>query len=129
MPMTPDRFDELLLTSSVQASLPFRCEAVWRAVESLVEHLCVSRVVVAEPPRLLVHAVASDTADDPDGWLTWTLAALSPTATHLTVSLSEPRDGAPPPELDLLLCQVIARSVQLSNPASDPSSVAEKESS
>ena len=129
MTINPDRFDELLRTSSVQASLPFRCEAVWQAVESLLEHLCTSRVVVAEPPRLLVHAVASDTADDPDGWLTWTLAALSPTATHLTVSLSEPRDGAPSPELDLLLCQIIARSVHLSNPASDPSSVPGRESS
>ena len=90
MTTTPDRFDELVLTASAQTCLPLPCEAVWPVVESVLEHLCSSRVVIAEQPRLLVHAIATDDADDPDGWITWTLVALSPSATRLTVNLSEP---------------------------------------
>jgi hypothetical protein len=107
----PDRTDVLLVTSAhVQVDLA--APAVWRIVAHLVQQQWNSRVLVSEAPRLLLHAVATDDAEDPDGWLTWALDPLGPSTTRLTVTVSEQDTGAPPPELDRLLALVSARSLR-----------------
>jgi hypothetical protein len=102
---------DILLVTSAHTQVDLAAPAVWQIVAQLVQRQWNSRVLVSEAPRLLLHTVATDDAEDPDGWLTWALDELGPSATRLTVSLSELDTAAPAPELDRLLALVSARSL------------------
>ena len=102
---------DILRVTSAHTQVDLAAPAVWQLVAHLVQQQWKSRVLVSEAPRLLLHAFATDDAEDPDGWLTWSFDALGPSATRLTVSLSELDTSAPEPELDRLLALVSARSL------------------
>lgn len=104
----PNQADAVIRITSTRTCLPVAPSAAWAATHELVARLWPTHTVVAEPPRLLIHSVGGDHPDDPDGWLTWTLDALTADNTAVTVTFSEPHDGAPSPELDLLLCRLVA---------------------
>jgi hypothetical protein len=107
----PHRTQHVLRTTSARACLPMSRDAVWASIHELVGQLWTTHTLLSEPPQMLIHSVSSRPTDEPDGWLTWSLESLSTEATRVAVSYSEQADGAPEPELDLLLCRLVASSL------------------
>lgn len=100
-----------LNSTAVYASVAGDMAAVYAAVERLVERLWpgMTEVVIADPPRILLHHVASE-PHDVDAWLTWELAPTGPagTWTELTLLHDELDTSAgPPPELDRVLALLV----------------------
>jgi hypothetical protein len=102
---------DVVRISTARTCLPVARAGVWSAIQNLATQLWNTHVVLSQPTHLLIHSVSADHSDDPDGWLTWSLDALSAHDTAVTVSFSEQHDGAPPPEPDLLLCHLIAEAL------------------
>ncbi|MFP5318822.1 MAG: hypothetical protein ACLGI2_11105 [Acidimicrobiia bacterium] len=100
-----------LNSTAVYASVAGDMAAVYAAVERLVERLWpgMTEVVLADPPRILLHHVAGQ-PHDVDAWLTWELAPAGPAAswTELTLLHDELDTSAgPPPELDRVLALLV----------------------
>jgi hypothetical protein len=99
---------EMLRTRSASTCLPVPRKVAWQCIEDLVAELWTTETLAAQAPLQLIHSVVADADGGTDiaCWLTWTLIALSPTDTRITVSHCEEGDDAPEPELDLLLCRL-----------------------
>jgi hypothetical protein len=108
---SPRRNVDPLRTTSATTCVPAAPDVVWAAVLDLTSRLWSPATVVAQPPGLLVQAVGDEVCDEPDGWLTWSIADVSATGSRVTVSFAEFADATPDPELDVLLCRLVAHAV------------------
>ena len=93
------------------ASVAADTATVYGAVERLVERLWpgMTEVVLADPPQILLHHVASSMGDI-DVWLTWELAPTGPSGswTELRLLHDELETApAPPPELERVLAMLL----------------------
>jgi hypothetical protein len=98
-----------LRVSSAVSCVPAAPDAVWTAVLELSAELGAASPLVEQRPGLLIQPLSADGTDEVDGWLTWTITALSATDVRVAVCLAEFDDAAPEPELDLLLCRLVER--------------------
>lgn len=93
------------------ASIAGTPETVYAAVERLIERLWsgMSELVLADPPRLLLHRVGSE-HDDVGAWLTWELAPTGPSGSWTQLRLLHDEldtSAGPPPELDQVLSLLV----------------------
>jgi hypothetical protein len=80
---------------------------VYAAAYNLIERLWpgTNEIVLADPPRLLMHRVSSG-GDDVDAWLTWDFRPAGPSSSWTELRLVHEEldtSAGPPPELDHVL--------------------------